>query len=102
MKDRAVLLSTLTLVVTVALFVWLTWARWGTVGIHPGLGRLVLASAFLAAAASARLAVSRRRAARLRRRRMPIPPPSPATEPPPANPAPVEPEETPEAAVEMK
>ena len=102
MKDRAVLLSTLALTITVALFVWLTWTRWGTIGIHPALGALVLGAAFVALAVSGLLVVARRRAARIRRRRPPVPPPPQAPEPPPASPSQAEPETTNEAAVEMK
>lgn len=103
MKDRAVLLSTLTLIVTVTLFVWLTWNRWGTVGIHPALGALVLGAAFIAVAASGLLLLYRRRLARARRRRAPsVRRTTRAVETAPATEPPQEAEKTKVAAVEMK
>ena len=102
MKDRAVLLSTLTLIVTVTLFVWLTRLRWGTIGIHPALGWLVLGSALLALTAAGLFFASRRRARRVRQRRPPMPSPAPqAAENAPVRSSPEEPE-TKTAAVEMK
>lgn len=77
MKDRAVLLTTLILVLTVTLFLWVTWVRWGTMGIHPALGRLVLGVAFFACAASGLFLISRRRAGRLRTSRRSVAPPAP-------------------------
>ncbi|MFZ0633514.1 MAG: hypothetical protein WA399_16520 [Acidobacteriaceae bacterium] len=60
MKDRVILLTSTVLAVTVALFAWFTWSRWGTVGIYPVVGRIVIGAGVFALAFAGLFALSRR------------------------------------------
>ncbi len=97
MKDRAVRFSSLALLITVALFAWLTRARWGTVGIYPGLGWLVLGAAVFALALAGLFPLSRRRTAPAAQPPAAPPPVPPAPEATPVEPSPEEPEKDKEA-----
>jgi hypothetical protein len=101
MKERAILLSTLALLVTVAVFAWWTRARWGVIGIYPALGWLVLGAAFFAVAVVTLFLLARPRTARVRRPPAPAAPPAFQTAPvePPSE---AEPEEAKVTVVEIK
>jgi hypothetical protein len=61
MKDRVILLASLVLAVTVALFAWFTWAHWGVVGVYPVVGRMVIGAAVFALAFAGLFSLSRPR-----------------------------------------
>lgn len=98
MKDRVILLTSTVLIVTVALFAWFTWARWGVVGISPGIRWLVLGSAAFALVMAGLFLFFTRRTSSTGHR-----PASPAHESlPPVATASGEPENTKVTAVEAK
>lgn len=74
MKDRVVFHTSIVLAITVALFAWFTWARWGVVGIYPVVGRLVVGAAVFALACTGLFSFSRHFTPRARSPAVPIAP----------------------------
>jgi len=84
MKDRAILFTSLTLVIATALFLWLTWPRSGMIDVSPALRWLVFGAASFALAVVGLFLYSRYRIARARRRQPSSPAPAfraPSVEP---------------------
>ncbi|MGA8528740.1 MAG: hypothetical protein WB622_03435 [Acidobacteriaceae bacterium] len=64
MKDRVILLTSIVLAVSVALFAWFTWVRWGIVGVYPVVGRIVVGAAVFALTFAGLFSLSRGRTGR--------------------------------------